>query len=201
MCVVLAGGVSKERNGNRIRGESHLLLVGDPGWVLCLESFIIIILLLVPIYHCWYFYFRRTGKSQLLRYVSRICPRSICTTGIGTSSAGLTVSWASIQMKSSETQSKLSMLDHTGERSERQRGMAVGSWCIGTSGWWSLLYWWVFLYQRARPHKHSWGDGTAMYQRCKGCWHFAVDVVKNWNLQCNLIDRLGWSVSSLHGAQ
>lgn len=62
--LALIGGVPRvePKSGTSIRGESHLLIVGDPGM----------------------------GKSQLLRYAAQIAPRAVMTTGTGSTAAGLT---------------------------------------------------------------------------------------------------------------
>ncbi len=60
---LLLGGVPKLlSDGVSIRGDSHSLIIGDPG----------------------------TAKSQLLQYVARIAPRGLYTSGRGSSAAGLT---------------------------------------------------------------------------------------------------------------
>ncbi|POM73034.1 DNA replication licensing factor MCM9 [Phytophthora palmivora] len=63
VALTVIGGVSYvDDTGMKTRGEPHMLLIGDPG----------------------------TGKSQFLRFTAELSPRSVLTTGIGTTSAGLT---------------------------------------------------------------------------------------------------------------
>ncbi|WP_430504184.1 minichromosome maintenance protein MCM [Haloparvum sp. PAK95] len=63
MTLQLFSGVTKHLpDGSRIRGDLHMLLIGDPG----------------------------TGKSQMISYVENIAPRSVYTSGKGSSAAGLT---------------------------------------------------------------------------------------------------------------
>lgn len=63
IALTVIGGCSHvDETGMKTRGEPHMLLIGDPG----------------------------TGKSQFLRFTAELSPRSVLTTGIGTTSAGLT---------------------------------------------------------------------------------------------------------------
>ncbi len=62
--LVLISSLPKTDSGMKIRGDIHMLLVGDPG----------------------------TGKSCFLRYAARVAPRTVMTSGIGSTNAGLTVS-------------------------------------------------------------------------------------------------------------
>jgi replicative DNA helicase Mcm len=63
LVLQMFGGVRKVmKDGTTIRGDIHILMVGDPG----------------------------TAKSQLLRYMSEISPRGVMAIGKGSSAAGLT---------------------------------------------------------------------------------------------------------------
>lgn len=63
VALALFGGVSKvSPDGTRIRGDIHVLIIGDPG----------------------------QAKSQILQFASRVAPRAVYTTGKGASAAGLT---------------------------------------------------------------------------------------------------------------
>merc|ERR1712151_496113 len=65
LLLALVGGVTKNMaDGMKIRGEVHTLFMGDPG----------------------------VAKSQLMKQVCNIAPRSVYTTGKGTSGVGLTAS-------------------------------------------------------------------------------------------------------------
>ncbi len=65
LLLCLVGGTVNTNENTIIRGNSHLLLVGEPG----------------------------TGKSSILKYASEISTRSVYANGIGCTSAGLTVSY------------------------------------------------------------------------------------------------------------
>lgn len=64
VAMSLFGGTAVEQNSHRIRGDINVLMVGDAGM----------------------------GKSQILKFVQRVVPRTIYTTGKGASAVGLTAS-------------------------------------------------------------------------------------------------------------
>lgn len=65
LLLLMVGGVTREmEDGMKIRGDINVCLMGDPG----------------------------VAKSQLLKYISKIAPRAVYTTGKGSSGVGLTAS-------------------------------------------------------------------------------------------------------------
>lgn len=63
VALALFGGMPKVMpDGTRIRGDIHVLIIGDPG----------------------------TAKSQVLQFAARVAPRAVYTTGKGSTAAGLT---------------------------------------------------------------------------------------------------------------
>ena len=62
LLTLIGGNQTRSDRGVRRRSQSHMLICGDPG----------------------------CGKSQLMRFAVAVAPRSVLTTGIGTTGAGLT---------------------------------------------------------------------------------------------------------------
>lgn len=64
LTAAMFGGVSKDKNNHRTRGDINVLLLGDPG----------------------------IAKSQFLKSIQKVFPRCVYTTGKGASAVGLTAS-------------------------------------------------------------------------------------------------------------
>ena len=136
LLLLLVGGVTKSMgDGMKIRGDINICLMGDPG----------------------------VAKSQLLKYISKVAPRGVYTTGKGSSGVGLTAAvmrdpvtdemvlgaffWFSFQVLS----------DPNPQRVERSSWL-ITEYAVSTS----LTKW---KSQTGRPSTKSWSNRRSPSQR------------------------------------
>ena len=108
LLLLLVGGVTKQTgDGMKIRGDINICLMGDPG----------------------------VAKSQLLKYISKIAPRGVYTTGKGSSGVGLTAAVMRDPVTDEMVLGTNLSLPYGLEFTKPHRG-----WCTGASRQWYLLY-------------------------------------------------------------
>ncbi|MHA1200282.1 MAG: LAGLIDADG family homing endonuclease, partial [Candidatus Heimdallarchaeaceae archaeon] len=91
LASVLFGGVSRVApDGMKQRGDSNVLLVGDPG----------------------------VAKSQILQYISRLAPRGLLTSGKASSAAGLCVTGDSRILLNNQIETISEIVEHEFQSSE-----------------------------------------------------------------------------------
>jgi len=108
LLLLLVGGVTKQTgDGMKIRGDINICLMGDPG----------------------------VAKSQLLKYISKIAPRGVYTTGKGSSGVGLTAAVMRDPVTDEMVLGTNLSLPYGLKFTKPHRG-----WCTGASRQWYLLY-------------------------------------------------------------
>ena len=99
-CLLFGGSKKVLPDGMRLRGDINVLLLGDPG----------------------------TAKSQLLKFVEKVAPIAVYTSGKGSSAAGLT---ASVQRDSTSVRLVFSRLPNPVAHDFSARVLS-GRRCYGT---------------------------------------------------------------------
>lgn len=107
-CLLMGGSKKILPDGMRLRGDINVLLLGDPG----------------------------TAKSQLLKFVEKVSPISVYTSGKGSSAAGLT---ASVQRDVNTVSNFLSYTLSHSLLISSARVLPRGR-CYGAGRWWCSLY-------------------------------------------------------------